>query len=194
MKEIWKDIKGYEGLYQVSNLGRVKRTMFKNCYVEKKQEKILKLKSDKDGYKQTTLFKNGKRMYFRVHRLVANAFLPNPNNYPIINHKDQNTSNNNVLNLEWCTFVYNNNYKNRNEKIRKKVNQYDLQGNFIKTWNSVRDAGIFAKVHPGNITRCCKCEIKSSGGYKWKYYKQDVSNSKEGSDENGNKTRFKISK
>lgn len=88
MKEIWKDIKGYEGLYQVSNLGRVKRTMFKNCYVEKKQEKILKLKSDKDGYKQTTLFKNGKRMYFRVHRLVANAFLPNPNNYPIINHKD----------------------------------------------------------------------------------------------------------
>ena len=116
MKEIWKDIKGYEGIYQVSNMGKVKslkRTINNSTTYGGKatiKERILKPKKDKDGYEAVGLNKDGKRKDFRVHRLVADAFIPNPNNYPIVNHKDEVKDNNVVSNLEWCTVRYNNTY------------------------------------------------------------------------------------
>lgn len=107
MEEIWKDIKGYEGLYQVSNLGRVKRIKFINNIVEKPCNKILFNKNDNLGYVQVTLCKNNTRHYKRMHRLVAEAFIPNPLNYPCVNHIDGNKQNNSINNLEWCTHSYN---------------------------------------------------------------------------------------
>lgn len=102
MKEIWKDCKGYEGKYQVSNLGRVWSIG---------SQKYLKGSYDKDGYIQVYLTaKNGKTKIEKIHRLVALAFLDNPNNYPQVNHKDKNKQNNCVDNLEWCDIKYNNTY------------------------------------------------------------------------------------
>lgn len=104
--EIWKDIEGYEGLYQVSNMGNIKslRTN-KNCYL-----------SNSKIYKRVLLSKNGKAKGYSVHRLVAQAFIPNPNNYPCVNHLDYNGSNNKASNLEWCTYAENNNYRNHHLK------------------------------------------------------------------------------
>ena len=107
MEEIWKDVKGYEGLYQVSNLGNVK-SIRKN--IIKKPSRLPK------GYLQMRLSKNGKNKYISIHRLVAQAFIPNINNYPCVNHKDCNPQNNKVNNLEWCTYKENNSYKNHNLK------------------------------------------------------------------------------
>ena len=106
MVEIWKDIENYEGLYQVSNLGNI------NSFKRYKNGKLLLPKSDKDGYKEIGIRDiRGKRIFKRVHRLVARSFLPNPNNYKFVNHKDNDPSNNNVNNLEWCTIEYNNKYR-----------------------------------------------------------------------------------
>lgn len=105
--EIWKDIKGYEGLYQVSNLGNVKSLKTnKNLYYSKSGK-----------YYRVGLFK-GKRKMYSIHRLVAEAFILNPNNYPCVNHKDCNTFNNEINNLEWCTYKQNNNYGSRNIKVK----------------------------------------------------------------------------
>lgn len=113
--EIWKDIKEYEGMYQISNYGRVKslpRTIKK-----RKCEEIIKTPSVlPKGYLKVSLCKNGKPKYFFIHRLVAEAFIPNENNYPCVNHKDCNTSNNNVHNLEWVSYEENNSYKNHHLK------------------------------------------------------------------------------
>lgn len=122
MEEIWKDIPNFEGLYQVSNLGNVRvldryvNSAIRNNDKVKRKGKILK-QYNKRGYLQVSLIKNYKRYYFTVHRLVAMAFLPNPDNLPQINHKDENPLNNNLSNLEWCTAKYNCNYGNRNSKI-----------------------------------------------------------------------------
>ena len=108
MKEIWKDIKDFEGLYQVSNLGNVRRIKFINNKIEK--EKITMLKPNKNIYLQVMLCKNGKTKRKNVHRLVAETFIDNPNNYDCVNHKDENKHNNSINNLEWCTRIYNMNY------------------------------------------------------------------------------------
>ena len=184
MEEIWKDIEGYEGLYQVSNLGRIKSLdrYMNNKYGTKtlKKGKIL-INSiiKRTGYLRVSLAKNGTFISKQVHRLVANAFLPNPNNYPIINHKDENKQNNNVNNLEWCTVEYNNNYGTHNFKISKshKINQknsksvlqYDLNGNFIKEWKSTREIARELNIYNNNICRCCNNIVKQSYGYVWKY-------------------------
>lgn len=96
--EVWKYIKGYEGLYQISNLGRVKSL---------KRNILLKKKKEKTGYNSVYLFKNGIGKYWRVHRLVCVSFIPNPNNYPIINHINGIKDDNKLDNLEWCTVSYN---------------------------------------------------------------------------------------
>ncbi len=121
--EIWKDIKGYEGLYQISNYGRVKsipRTK-KHSYngIAHLKEKILK-PIYINGYQRVSLCKNSKATYMFVHKLVANAFIKNPNNYPEINHIDENKANNIYNNLEWCTHSYNINYGTRNERVSQK--------------------------------------------------------------------------
>lgn len=115
MKEIWKDIEGYEGLYQISNTGKVKS--LKRKYKTKKCDEIIKSPSlASRGYFRLPLCKEGKVKYFYIHRLVAQAFIPNPENLPQVNHKDENKLNNNVTNLEWCTHTYNMNYGNINIK------------------------------------------------------------------------------
>ena len=113
MEEIWKDIKGYKGKYQVSNLGRVKSLNYRNTG----KEKILSPGKYSGEYLQVMLYKDGKLKKHSIHRLVALAFIPNSNNYPIINHKDENPSNNRVDNLEWCTYKYNSNYGTCRQKI-----------------------------------------------------------------------------
>ena len=140
-KEIWKDIKGYEGLYQVSNLGRIKslpkwhRNNKNSGYWSK--EIILKYGKDKDGYLQVMLTKNKNRRQHKIHRLVAQTFIPNPNNYPVVNHKKEfEKQNNEVDNLEWCTVKYNTNYgtaiERRSSQYRKTEYQYTLEGELIK--------------------------------------------------------------
>ena len=125
-KEIWKDIEGYEGLYQVSNMGRVKsveRTIWnsgKGCY-KTVHERILKAEINNSGYLLVGLSKGGKVKLCSIHRLVAEAFIPNIDNLPCINHKDENKVNNHMENLEWVTYKENNNYGTHNEKIAEKL-------------------------------------------------------------------------
>lgn len=128
MQEIWKDIEDYEGLYQVSNLGRVKscdRQVFagvnSNHKYQHLKSKILKTGGGK--YKQVILSKDGRIKAFTVHRLVAQTFISNPNNLPCVNHKDENSKNNCVENLEWCTYKYNNEYNNRVDRCRGKISK-----------------------------------------------------------------------
>ena len=102
MEQIWKDIKGFEGLYQISNYGEVKSLMFINGVIKKPREKFL-FKSTRSGYYVVNLCKNGKRISKQIHRLVAEAFIPNPDGKKIVNHKDYNRKNNYVENLEWVT-------------------------------------------------------------------------------------------
>lgn len=114
-KQYWRDIPNYEGKYQVSNTGRVRSLN----YGRTGKIKVLKQGTKDNGYKVVVIYKNGKRKKYLVHRLVAQAFIPNPNNYPIINHKDENKTNNAVWNLEWCTYEYNVNYGNCKQKIKE---------------------------------------------------------------------------
>ena len=190
MKEVWKDIKGYEGLYQVSNLGNIKSlsrtTQGKKYGIHKLKEKILR-PSECNKYYQVFLRKNNKSRVHYVHRLVGEAFIDNPNNYTDINHRDGNTHNNNVQNLEWCTRSENikhsyrdlnriiniNNIAKYNENHKRKINQYDLDGNFIKTWESITEASLYLNKKQGvqNIYCCCnhKEGQKVAYGYKWEY-------------------------
>ena len=125
MKEIWKDIAGYEGYYQVSNLGRVKSIERLIAYTNSKgvvshfpvEEKIIAQRTDKGGYQRASLKKDKVRKLCLVHRLVAQAFIENPDNLPLVNHKDENRGNNNAMNLEWCTSKYNHNYGNARERM-----------------------------------------------------------------------------
>lgn len=172
--ELWKDIPNFEGLYQVSNLGNIKslnRKVNGRWGKTKVKEKILIPANDKDGYKIVTLCKNGKQKTFKIHRIVAEIFLDNPNSYKCINHKDENKQNNCVENLEWCTFKYNANYgtciKRRVKKMSKVVLQYDLNKNFIAKYRSVNEA--HKKTNVFHIYDCCNGKLKTAGGYIWRY-------------------------
>jgi len=162
MIESWNDVVGYEGLYEVSNLGRIKRN-----------GRILKPGKDRHGYLQIVLYKNGIYKRFYIHRLVAYAFIPNPTNLPIINHKDEIPTNNAVNNLEWCTSQYNANYGTRNERMAKNkskpVLQYDLNGNFIREWPSGLKVEEELGIDQGNISSCCLGKIKTAGGFVWRF-------------------------
>ena len=175
MEEIWKDIKDFEGIYQVSSFGRIKSLQMYANGGYKKREKILKPCNNGNGYFIVYLRKDKKRYVKYIHRLVAEAFIFNPNNYKCINHKNEIKTDNKKENLEWCTYKYNNNYGKHNEKLskskRKLVNQYDLQGNFIRTWDGIRIA--MEETNSRHIVECCKNKIKSSGGYIWRYYETD---------------------
>ena len=168
--EIWEDIADYEGLYQVSSLGRVKSL---GNYKSSK-EKILKPFSNKDGYLNVKLCKEGKRKQYLVHRLVAKAFIPNPENKLEVNHKDEDKTNNKVENLEWMTCKENINYGTRNERSRKSQSR-PIYGINIKTndrieFPSTAEAGRNGFNH-SNIVHCLKGRRKSHKGYKWFYTK-----------------------
>ena len=160
-KEIWKPVIGYEGLYEVSNWGRVKSLKFG-------KERILKLFKDTSGYLCVKLCKNTNQCQFKVHRLVAQAFIPNPNNLPQINHKDECKTNNIVSNLEWCDRKYNINYGTRTEKCSKKVYQYTLDGKFVKEWKSTMECGRNG-YNKGNVAACCRGKLKKYKNFIWKY-------------------------
>ena len=188
--EEWKDIKNYEGLYQVSNLGNVKSldTMINckganNIDEHLRKGRILKKNIATTGYYSINLSKNGKIKYVRVHRLVAEAFIPNPNNLPCINHKDGNKLNNEISNLEWCSYSYNNSeayriglkqnkYKGKYGKdaqFSKPLLQFSMNGELIREWENAnqvkRELGFCAE----NIRSVCNGRRKQANGYKWKY-------------------------
>lgn len=132
----------------------------------------------RNGYLEVGLYAEKKEKIFKIHRLVANAFLPNKKALPCVNHKDENKENNNVDNLEWCTYLYNNTYgnskpinnlKNGAPKLRKKVYMFSRNGSFIAEFCSVRDAGRRTGINQSNITKCCNGKVKSAGGYYWSY-------------------------
>ena len=158
-EEEWRDIKGFEGLYQVSNWGNVRRIIGK-------KERIVKQSPNNQGYLRLTLCKNNVKYPKRVHRLVAEAFLPNPDNLPEVNHKDECKTNNRVDNLEWCTAQYNHDYSQSIPII-----QYSKDGVFIKVWKSMREAARELNIQQGHIGKCCKnlYGFKTAGGYIWRY-------------------------
>lgn len=185
--EVWKDIPNYEGLYQVSNYGRIKRVLFKNGKYEFKKEKILKLRYDKDGYEKVTLYKNGTAKIKSIHRLVAEAFVSNPNNYSLVLHKKSisDGGNNNENNLYWGTQKMNMQDKKRDghnviikywlgkkgkeHPLSKKIDQYDLKGNFIKTWDCMNDIQRELKINSSNVHSVCNKKRNKAGGFIWKY-------------------------
>ena len=169
--EIWKDAIGFEGLYKVSNMGRIKN----------KKGAILSPYHNNNGYISIDLYKKGKVYKLRVHRLVALAFIPNPNNLPMVNHKNENKTNNNVTNLEWCDNSYNLSYGSRTEKMfqsrkernrktaQKQVVQLDLQNNIIANYNSISEASRFTGISCGAIWQSCNQGCITNKSYKWKY-------------------------
>lgn len=161
MEEIWKDIKGYENMYQISNFGRVKSLPRKYAGTK---TRILKPHLEKDGYLRVKLSKNNKSICCKVHRLVCESFIKNPNNLDTVNHIDKNKQNNNVLNLEWMSNINNIRYSQN-----KKVVQYDKNYNLIKEFNSMIEAQNELKINKSNICQCCLGKRKTAGGYIWKY-------------------------
>ena len=167
MVEIYKDIVGYEGLYKVSNFGNVMSFWGKT-------PKLLKPRNNGKGYLFVGLSNHNKpRKNFYLHRLVAQAFLTNPNNYPVINHKDENKLNNNVSNLEFCTQQYNLKYGSHYERVSKAlykpVLQFSKNGNFVNEYPSIKDAKIKTGIDESNIGKVCKGKLNSAGGFLWKY-------------------------
>lgn len=169
-KEIWKDIRGYEGLYQVSNLGRVKSLCFST-------HRILKYNRTRCGYLTVALYKNGIQKRYLIHRLVAEAFIQNPLNLPEVNHKDENKENNSAENLEFCDHKYNSNYgsaieraalKRTNGKGSIKVLQFTLDNELVKEYPSSKECGRNG-FNQAAVSRCCRGKIKQYKGYKWQY-------------------------
>lgn len=170
-KEIWKDIEGFEGKYQISSMGKVKSLWFG-------KEKILKnIKTDR-GYIVVSLYKEGKQKNYYIHRLVAQTFLPNPDNLPQVNHRNENKTDNRVDNLEYCDSKYNNNFGTRTERAIKSksipILQFSKDGELVQKWDSVIEASRELGFYHSSIIECCKGRRKSAGGYRWKYYYKGI--------------------
>lgn len=190
MKTLWKDVKGYEGLYMVNNQGQVKGLKKKwnwkhhgKSGVGIKKEKLLGEYKATTGYRVNTLCKNGKCTQRLVHRLVAETFIPNPKNKKQVNHKNGIRDDNRIENLEWCTQSENTlhaykelgivpyglgkfgKYSNKS----RCVIQMDMNGKIVKKWESASDAVREHGFDSGCITHCCRGQSKSHKGYKWKY-------------------------
>ena len=178
--EIWKDIPNYIGLYQASNLGRIK-SLKREHYIPSldkiiwnNKEKILKQAIGKDGYKYVVLTKNSNRKTFKVHRLIMITFNELDNKKTYINHIDGNKKNNILENLEWCNNSENIKHAYDNKLIDitkkyKKVNQYDLQGNFIKQWGSMKEIEKELNICWQNVSMCCRGVRKKAYSYIWRY-------------------------
>ena len=163
MKEIWKDVPGYEGLYRVSNLGNVFSLRNDRCLTQRVYG---------DGYVRVPLVSlSGKHKLWLSHRIVALAFIPNPDNLPEVNHKDEDKTNNHRENLEWCTRKYNANYGTAMKRMAttnsKAVEQLS-DGKVTKRWDSIKDAGRDG-FDRGNISKCCSGKLRTYKGFEWRY-------------------------
>lgn len=180
--EVWKDIKGYEGLYRISNTGKVLSLQYMGGYTTRE----LKPRIHKRGYLWVSLRNNGVEGHYLIHRLVADAFIENPNNYACVNHKDENPANNNVENLEWCTHLYNVHYSMKKHPERynslgnvgkankpyrnfKKIKQLSLDGEFICEFPNVSTITREKGYNSTHIKMCCENKQKTAYGYKWEY-------------------------
>lgn len=185
VNEVWRDIEGYEGLYQISNKGRVKSLTFRNGTTYRLKEKILSPTNNGKGYLIIGLCKNTKRKNFYIHRLVAETFLDNKKKLKEINHIDCDTHNNCVDNLEWCDRSYNLKYSYEigNHKapmswkgktgyehpVSKEINQYDLDDNYIKTYGSASQASKLTGICYESVKKVARGAQYTAGGFKWKY-------------------------
>lgn len=159
--EVWKDISGYEGHYQVSNCGRIKSLKYG-------KETIMSEKLNSMGYVDIIFTKSNEQKSIRVHRIVAEAFLDNSQGYPVINHIDGDKKNNHIDNLEWCTYSHNNKQAYlQGQNKTKPIIQLTLDGVFIKEWNSMKEASEAVGAHSSNIRKCIQQKIKTAGGFLW---------------------------
>jgi len=176
-KEIWRDVKGYEGLYQVSNMGRVKsleRTLIdKLGRKHPTKERILTPRKSTKGYFNVSLSQGrGKKKNFPIHRLVCEAFHKNPENKPCVNHLDENKTNNVASNLEWCTYKENNNHGTHNARVAKSlsksVGQYTRDDKLIKVWQSTIEVYRQLGFSYSHISEVAQGKRKTAYGYVWK--------------------------
>ena len=179
--EVWKDVVGFEGLYEVSDKGNVRGVARKDPLGRNRKGRMLKPGYTSRGYLQVALSKNGKSKTRTVHRLVAEAFIPNPDGLPQVNHRDEDKDNNTVENLEWCDSKYNINYGTRNERHRqarsKKVKATNVKTGEVLTFNSAKEAK--KKGYPGVAAACRGVYNTINGkpggdgrtyrGYRWEY-------------------------
>lgn len=185
-KELWQDINGYKGYYQISNYGNV-RSLDRPVYtIAGKGYRIVKGKLIKgsvnnSGYKMVVLKKENKPKGLTIHRLVALHFIPNPNGFPDVNHKDENKFNNSFENLEWVSHEYNMNYGERAERSSRKLRNTRLlsnNGRAVKIinldtkeiFNTILEASIKYNIGRDSISQCCRNKSNSAGSYKWMYY------------------------
>lgn len=165
MTEEWRPIAGFEGLYEISNFGNVKSL----CAGRWKSVMMRKPVSDKDGYLTVNLKKGGKYVCAKIHRLVAKAFLSNPNGYPQVNHMDEDKANNRVDNLEWCSCEYNNTYNDRQKRFYKPVIQLSDDGKEIRRFESVNAAAEYIGINPASISAVLSGRRFKTGGFRWQY-------------------------
>ena len=179
-EEIWKPISGYEGLYEVSNTGKI-RSLFR-------YKKELKQRTSNSGYKRVQLWKDKIGKWYSVHRLVADVFCFKPDGCDVVNHKDECKTNNNANNLEWCTLQYNNTYGDRLKRMvtntdytkrrinngnqikacSKPITQYTKEGSFLRSWNSASECSRATGIAISNIRRVCNGERKTASGFIFK--------------------------
>ena len=171
--EEWRDVVGYEGLYQVSNQGRVKSLERKDCLGRTVKERILKPGVVGSGYLMISLCTGGKQKMFSVHRLVCQAFHDNPDNKSDVNHINEDKTDNRACNLEWSTRKENLNHGSRNERAAKArskpVGQYTRYGDLVKVWPSTQEAERQAGFNHGNISEVANGNRKTAYGFRWKY-------------------------
>lgn len=178
-KEVWKDVKGYEGLYQVSNLGRVRSLDHIDTLGRHRKERILAGGLGSEGYLTIILCRDGKHKTHIIHRLVAQAFLDNSDNLPQVNHKDEDKTNNVVSNLEWCTAAYNMNYGTRNKRARKAITRKQGKPVYVIPssghhyyFDSLAKAAVLLGLSEGAVSSCLNGKLKHHHGFTFELAEQ----------------------